>query len=668
MWWQMNLRWEIVTDERQFKAHTADWIGPLACDTETYTTNEREGKLLGVSLSPYNYGSAVTQAIYIPFNHYENGVFTSRISPELIRSLKETFQSKDLIGHNFTYDKRWLDHQGFNTHWVADTRIAWHLSAAPSGPRPYDLKSLQTELLGWANRGDTELADHVLGRGGSLSKGDHYLADLEILAKYACLDTIATIAGWCALKPFFDRHEYHWMMSKMMQYNLLLDQNTQQGILVDVPGLEKAHKRLTNAKEAAKKRLDKALGPVIRELETDWLEMRLTAYKRTSARELFLAQDHKWKKFNWNSDSDKRELFYDKLQNEVIYTTESGKPSCNADSVKQMSIIFDENGNEVNWVESYLKYEKNNTLVTNFTGPYLDSVRAGRIHPGFNICGTVSYRLSGFKPYLLNAPYDEKIMMKNFVCDPGWVGVHADLAAIEPTIIAHYSQDPNLLKVFRDGLGDIYLDLALGMFPNDVELRMGYNPREPVTELIKKTFSRQRKIAKVIHLAVSYTGTKNTVHRNLMKEGINITLWEADALVKAYWRTFKKVEQCASRLRELNRKQGHLRNAIGRIIRVPDPDYKDLFNRFVQSSGHDILVMWVMEIDRLAKEWGIEMRPVVIDIHDSTSWQVEEPNKAAGAEIFATALKNVEKEVGLDVPLRMEFKTFKTLAGLKGED
>lgn len=655
----MNIRWKIVTTKEELYEATRDWNGPFAADVETFGTDPGSGVLLGLSLSPANNSNAGTQAIYIEFNNHISGTFTNRIGDGLKQALHELFGCTDLVGHNFTFDKRWIDRQGYRSKWVADTRIGWHLASAPAGPRKYSLKELQVELLGWSERGDTELAAAVAAKGGKLSNGDHYLADLPVLAKYACLDTFSTMQGWLTLKPFFDRHDYHWMLQTMMEYNELLELNTQLGVLVDEEGMKKAHIRLSNARDAAKKRLDKALQGPIEELEKDWLDIKLASYIRDSSRDLYLHTPEKWKRFNWNSDSDKRSLFYHKLGNEVIYTTPGGMPSTNSDSIKQM---------QGEWTESYLKYEKANTLVANFTGPYLDSIRGGRIHPGFNICGTVSYRLSGFKPYLLNAPFDEKRVMKNFKVDQGWVGCHADLSAIEPTITAHYSEDPNLLKVFRDGLGDIYLDLAKGMFPNDTDLQRWYHPHQPITDEVKKRFSKQRKIAKIIHLAVSYTGTKTTVHRNLIKEGIELSIWDADRLVQAYWRTFAKVKILEGKLRELNRREGLLRNVCGRIIRVPDPEYKDLFNRFIQSSGHDVLVLWALEIQNVSREMGIELRPVVVDIHDSTSWAIERENKDVGRTIFEEALRRVNAQLGLSVPVKMEYKNFSTLAGLKGEE
>jgi DNA polymerase-1 len=321
-----------------------------------------------------------------------------------------------------------------------------------------------------------------------------------------------------------------------------------------------------------------------------------------------------------------------------------------------------------NFVEAYLKYEKANTLSTSFSGPYLSSCGDGRLHPGFNICGTVSYRLSGFKPYLLNAPFDEKAILKNLKCDEGYVGVHADLSAIEPTVTAHYSEDPSLLKVFRDGLGDIYLDLALELFKTDKELHYGYNPNIPITAEVKERFSKQRKVAKVIQLAVQYTGTKHTVSKNLTKEGIPTTIEQADEYVKAYWRKFGAVRTFNYQLREVNRKQGYLRNVTGRIIRVPDPEYKDLPNRFVQSSAHDILVLWVLSIYRRCEEEGIKIKPILLDCHDSTSNQVPKEQAERLRQIYGATLNVLNKELGLCVNIKAESKFFTTLAGLKNEE
>lgn len=650
------MKYAIITTWSELTLALSSWkSSKLVCDIETSPTC-----ILGVALAPIT--PAELQAIYIPLKIYdkEKNVFTEIHDFNNSSGLGSVLTDYSLIGHNFTFDKSHLDrHYNVNTNWAADTRIMWHLASAPAGPRPYGLKDAQVELLGMKERGNTELIGNIKANGGTGKGQDMHLADLEVLAKYAALDAYSTAQLYNKLAPFFDTYDYWWMLDKMMAYNLLLHSNTDHGVAVDVAGLEKAHNRLLRTKEAAKKRFCKELKNDIESLEKDWADRRIAEYKRESNRTWYASHPEKWERFNLNSDAHKRELFFEKLGHTPVNFTDGGKASVDGDSIKRLSGSF---------VEAYLKYEKANTLSTNFSGPYLSSCGGGRLHPGFNICGTVSYRLSGFKPYLLNAPFDEKAILKNLKCDEGYVGIHADLSAIEPTVTAHYSEDPSLLKVFRDGLGDIYLDLALELFKNDKELHYGYNPNIPITAEVKERFAKQRKVAKVIQLAVQYTGTKHTVSKNLTKEGIPTTIDEADEYVKAYWRKFDAVRKFNYQLREVNRKEGHLRNIIGRIIRVPDPEYKDLPNRFVQSSAHDILVLWVLSIYGRCKKEGIEIKPILLDCHDSTSNQVPKEQAERVREIYQSTLNVLNHELGLCVKIKAETKMFHTLAGLKNEE
>lgn len=646
--------YKIVTDLVSFRNHTKGWGKLVACDTET-----RDPHLLGVSLCDIS----MLKPVYVPLQHWNKSkqIWEKHCEKELEDFLSNWLCDRFLIGHNFVYDRWWLDsHWNIRTNWTACTRIMWHLSSAPSGPKPYGLKDAQKELLSWETTNEKELEACVKAHGGSLNKGDHYLADLHLLAKYACLDVLATAEIYNVLYPWFLEHDYFHMIDTVMQYNILLDHNTRLGVKTDTEGLKLIKEKLEGKQERYKKQLLKELAEPIKELEEAWADRKISGYKKEYNRLRYANHPEEWKRFNFNSDKHKRELFYDKLKQTVKYKTDAGKPSTSADAIKQMDGSFK---------EPYLKYEKANTLTSSFVIPYISSSASnGRLHPGFNICGTVSYRLSGFKPYLLNAPFEEKDIMQHLSVDQGYIGVHADLSAIEPTISAHYSEDPSLLKVFGKGLGDIYLDLALELFPNDEELQTGYKTNEPITEKIKERYKKQRKIAKVIQLAVSYTGTGHTVAKNLTKDGIPTTVEEATAYVRAYWRKFRQVAELQYRLRELNRSQGHLRNVIGRIIRVPDPNYKDLFNRFLQSSGHDVLMLWVLEIYRLSTLRGVEIKPVLLDCHDSTSNSCPEAQKDSLIAVYKEALATINDRLQLAVPIKAEIKTFQTLAGLKGEE
>lgn len=191
-----------------------------------------------------------THSIYVPIYTHTEGVWKVVCTASMLSGLKDLLASSKLVGHNFTYDKRWIDDFfSIKSTWVADTRIMWHLASAPAGPRPYGLKDAQTEVLGWPENNESQLRQEVEAAGGKLSNGDHYLGTTATLARYACLDAHATFLLYNKIKVWFDDNDYWWMLKLMMEYNELLELNTRNGVLVDVPGLTKAHQRLLSKKK-----------------------------------------------------------------------------------------------------------------------------------------------------------------------------------------------------------------------------------------------------------------------------------------------------------------------------------------------------------------------------------------------------------------------------------
>lgn len=659
----------------------------FVADVETYTTDPSNGKLLGIAICSLNEPGC---PVYVCLQWYDHlsSTWHANASLEAFKSKLKAFISKvELVGHNYAYDKHWIDYTlGTASKWRACTRLMWHISSAPSGPRPYGLKDAQIEVLGWVKKGSDEVNAQVTARGGKLKEGGHYLADVEVLGKYACLDASSTALLYISLSSFFDKYDYWWMLEKMVEYSWLLQECTNHGVLVDKDSLDSHIQVLKDTKGAYSSLFLELTSTEINRLERIWRDDRSAKYTIPSARERFLSSWEMQKKFNLSSDKDKRELFYTIMKLPIVEETDGGKGSTSLEAIK-LSFNKVKNNNEYfnELLEIYEQAESSETILNSFAKPWLDSIGTdGRLHPRFNPCGTVSYRLSGFKPYLLNAPFDEHELMSCLKCDDGYGGVHADFVSVEPAVTAHYSQDPSLLKVFKEGRGDVYLDLGLTLFPNNMELKDGYNPNLEVTREVKERFKEQRKIAKIIQLAVQYTGTRYTVHKNLTHAGVEITLNEADELVKAYWRHFKKVAVMNEALFIKFDKQGYLRNVVGRIIRVPTsipirkldgtiwdkpiPRYKDLPNRFIQSSAHDLLSFWVIEIYRLVKLYNLKAKPILIDCHDSTSWQAPLEQVPKLKEIFIEALTTINSQVKMTVPIKIEVKTFNTLAGLKGED
>lgn len=410
-------------------------------------------------------------------------------------------------------------------------------------------------------------------------------------------------------------------------------------------------------REEAEESINKTCADEIRGMEDAWKMIKLARYKTVRGRVNFLEKQRLQKRFNPASGLQRAKLIHDVLAFPVKETTPTGLPK--TDRANLASVKHDVAKSLVEFSEYKKIYEATQT--------YLGAIDEtdGRIHTNYDICGTVSGRLSGFKPSVLNMPFSESEVMRAFVPSDGLIGIHADLAAIEPCVLAHYSEDPTLLKVYKDGLGDIYLDLALDIFPENQELKSEYNPYGPVSSEIKTRFKDLRSLCKIIHLAVSYTGTHVTVAKNLSKAGFPTEKGKAMQLVSRYWKKFERVKAFNHRLQEVYEDRGFIRNLTGRVLLVPEIYKKDLMNRLVQSGAHDILRLWVMEIVSEFTTRRIHWQHWLPDLHDSTTFMVKPEHAAAAQEAYLVALERVSKKVNLSVPLKCEMKLMKTLAGVK---
>lgn len=104
----------------------------------------------------------------------------------------------------------------------------------------------------------------------------------------------------------------------------------------------------------------------------------------------------KWQ-FNWNSTAQLRELLYDKLGLKASVVTDRGEPSTNEDALIEMS-----EQHEI--PKLMLELRKIDTLNNMFIKKLPDMRgRDGTVHPSFNLCGTVTGRMSSENPKLLFA-------------------------------------------------------------------------------------------------------------------------------------------------------------------------------------------------------------------------------------------------------------------------
>lgn len=658
----MESTFHIVKTVKEF-LHLAE-AAPLevVADVENKGQERRFDALLGVAL----YWLDAPAPIYVAFHVWNPvlGVLESVAEPELRAVVGKWLAARKFIGQNIEHDRSWIDASfEIKSEWSVDTRFMWYLSDWIQRVRGYGLKLAQKILLGWKETNEKELEEVVQRLGGKLKNGDHYLAPLYLLAKYACLDVRATLELYLNRKPFFDKYDYWEYLRWITEYYRFVNKSTIEGVLVDRKALEDAREIFIRNIKTAEDDILRVCKKEIEDIEADWAIKDFKSYKSERGRRAFLADDSKRRRFNPNSSHQKALLFHEKIGLPVVKTTKTGRPSTSKKTIHNYSHPA---------ITPFLELSENEKLRT-MAESYIAHERNGKLHFPYDGCATIHTRLGGFAPYSLNMPFDCKALMSAFRLPEGQEGVHADLKAIEPCLMAEFSQDPTLLKVFRDGLGDVYLDLALSL--KDFwtpELRQilldTYDPNVPCTEEVKEKNKKVRKICKIGKLAMDYTGTEHTISENLTAAGFPTTVEDAIYIVNRHDELFVRVKALEDKLKRIHRRDGFLRSMWGGIIHVPDEFEKDMLNRFISRSAHETLIAWNFGINRLCEERDIPAWADLPDLHDATNRRTYRECTQRLVQVFKDALQDVNRVLNLSVAIQADIKTFHTLYGLKNRE
>ena len=98
--------------------------------------------------------------------------------------------------------------------------------------------------------------------------------------------------------------------------------------------------------------------------------------------------------------------------------------------------------------------------------PLLCRAGTSRLHTSFNQVGTATGRLSSNNPNLQNIPIRTELgreIRAAFIAEPGNVLLAADYSQIELRLMAHFSEDPLLIKAFLSS-GDVHKATASELF------------------------------------------------------------------------------------------------------------------------------------------------------------------------------------------------------------
>jgi len=268
----------------------------------------------------------------------------------------------------------------------------------------------------------------------------------------------------------------------------------------------------------------------------------------------------------------------------------------------------------------------------------------GRLHTNFDQTGTATGRLSSREPNLQNIPIrveEGRRIREAFIAGPGNVLISADYSQIELVVLAHLSQDENLIAAFRDG-ADVHARTAAlisGISEDQVK-------------------SEQRRIAKTINFGVMYGMSAFRLANEL-----NISRTEAANFISAYFETYAGVRRFIEDLIKKTEETGYVSTIFGRrrYIRTINSRNKTekaaaeriAVNTPIQGSAADIVKTAMLNLD---KRLSAEKSPahLLLQVHDEL---ILECPKDAAAATTALVKTEMEQAVNLSIPLRVSVET-----------
>ncbi|GAA7238789.1 DNA polymerase I [Helicobacter pylori] len=305
--------------------------------------------------------------------------------------------------------------------------------------------------------------------------------------------------------------------------------------------------------------------------------------------------------FNLNSPKQLGEILYEKL----------GLPKNKSHSTDEKNLlkILDKHPS----IALILEYRELNKLFNTYTTPLLRlKDKDDKIHTTFIQTGTATGRLSSHSPNLQNIPVRSPkglLIRKGFIASSKeYCLLGVDYSQIELRLLAHFSQDKDLMEAFLKGR-DIHLETSKALFGGDLA-------------------KEKRSIAKSINFGLVYgMGSKK------LSETLNIPLNEAKSYIEAYFKRFPSIKDYLNRMKEEILKTSKAFTLLGRY-RVFDftgvNDYvkgnylREGVNAIFQGSASDLLKLGMLKVsERFKNNPSVRL---LLQVHDELIFEIEEKN------------------------------------------
>ena len=589
----------IITTKQLFE----DWIKQLAqadCfafDTETTSLDYMIAKLVGVSFTLTS-----GKAAYVPFGHDYADAPEQLTSDYVLNKLKPILENPNIkkIGHNIKYDMEVLANIGITLRGVAyDTMLESYILDSTSNN--HNMDGLALKYLGWR----TISFEDIAGKGSKQLTFNQI--DVQQAGIYAAEDADVTLQLHQTLWPKIQQEPGLKYVFEEIEMPLVpvLVRMERHGVLIDPIKLEKQGK----------------------ELQTRLLELEKEAYELAG------------QSFNINSPKQLQDILFTKLKLPALQKTPTGQAST-ADSVLQELAL------DFAMPRIIIEYRSLSKLISTYTSRLVEQINpaSNRIHTSYNQTGTATGRLSSSEPNLQNIPIrtpEGRKIRHAFVAPAGYTMISADYSQIELRLMAHISEDPNLLHAFANNL-DVHKATAAEVW--DV-------PIDQVT-------SDMRRNAKAINFGLIYGMSAFGLTRQL-----GIDRKAAQDYINRYFARYPQIKAYMDNTRTQAKELGFVQTLWGRRLYLPEINSKQIprqkaaertaINAPLQGSAADIIKLAMIRIDRWLREENINAK-MIMQVHDELVFEAAVENLHEIAEAIQQHMTDV---VSLKVPLLVSVGT-----------
>ena len=557
----------------------------VSIDTETTSTDAISAELVGLSFSVEE-----KKAFYVavPANYEE--------ALKIVQIFKPLYESDKImkIGQNIKYDYEVLTRYGVTLQGkMFDTMIAHYLIQPELH---HNMDYMAETLLGY----QTIHIEELLGPKGKKQKNMRDLSPTDIY-EYAAEDADITLRLKNVLEPRLKElgvEELFWNI-EMPLVRVLADMEL-NGVCLDTEALQDTSKIFTERMKQYEQEIYKEAG----------------------------------EEFNISSPKQVGDILFGKLQ--IMDKPKKTKTGQYVTSEEVLQSL--ESKSPI--VRNILNYRGIKKLLSTYIDalPKLINPRTGHIHTSFNQALTATGRLSSSDPNLQNIPVrtdDGKEIRKCFIPEDGCLFFSADYSQIELRIMAHLSEDENMMEAFREG-HDIHRATAAKIWHVDID----------------KVTDAQRKKAKQANFGIIYGITTYGLAQRM-----DIPNGEAKELIEGYFRTFPKVQAYMEHAKEVARAKGYAETLFHRRRYLADINSRNAtvrgfaernaINAPIQGTEADIIKVAMVRIWERFKKEGIRSK-MILQVHDELNFSVFPEERE---QVESIVIEEMQNAYPLNVPL-----------------